>query len=115
MRRILLLALAFGAIHARAATIDQLRCEYLTDPLGIDVTEPRLSWKLESGDLQPERGVRQSAYRILAASSEDLLQKDVGDLWDSGKVASDDAAQIVYGGKTLDSGAPVFWKVRAWD
>ena len=105
-----LLPSAFGN-----TTLHHLRCEYLTDPLGIDVRHPRLSWKLESGDLKPERGVRQSAYQILAASSEELLQKDVGDLWDSGKVVSDETAQIVYGGKPLQTGEQVFWKVRAWD
>jgi alpha-L-rhamnosidase len=115
MRRILLLALVLGAIHARAATIDHLRCEYLADPLGIDIAEPRLSWKLESGDLKPERGARQSAYQILVASSEELLLKDQANLWDSGKVASEETAQIVYGGKPLQSGEQVFWKVRAWD
>ena len=53
-------------------SLQHLRCEYLTDPLGIDVAQPRLSWKLESGDLKPERGVRQSAYQILVASSDVL-------------------------------------------
>jgi hypothetical protein len=115
MRGLLLGAFALGVIHAQAATIGHLRCEYLTDPLGIDVAQPRLSWELETGAKNPERGVRQSAYRILAASSEEMLQKDTGDLWDSGKVASDETAQIVYGGRALDSREQVFWKVRAWD
>ena len=96
-------------------TLQHLRCEYLTDPLGIDVSQPRLSWEFESRAKNPERGVRQSAYQILAASSEELLRKGQADLWDSGKVVSDDTAQVIYGGKPLTSGAPVFWKVRAWD
>ncbi len=88
-----------------------LRCEYAENPLGVDVPKPRLFWKLESGT----RGQRQSAYQILAASSAELLARDDADLWNSGKVRSDESAHIPYGGKTLASCQQVFWKVRAWD
>ena len=60
-----------------------LRCEYLTDPLNLDVASPRLSWKLEATD---RRGVAQSAYQIVVASSPELLAQEKGDLWDSGRV-----------------------------
>jgi alpha-L-rhamnosidase len=73
-----------------AADLANLRCEYLANPLGIDVTEPRLSWVIES----THRGERQTAYQILVASSEELLAKAQGDLWDSGKVVSDQSIQI---------------------
>ena len=62
-------------------TIQDLTCEYRTNPLGIDVTAPRLSWKLV-GD---QAGLRQSAYRILAASAPALLVDGKADLWDSGR------------------------------
>ena len=91
--------------------VGQLRCEYLQDPLGIDTPQPRLSWVLESG----QRGQRQTAYEILVASSAELLAEDQGDLWQSGKVASDETAQVVYAGKPLGSRQACFWKVRAWD
>ena len=29
-------------------TVKNLRCEMLTNPLGIDVQQPRFSWQLES-------------------------------------------------------------------
>jgi alpha-L-rhamnosidase len=102
--------LAFGAsIHP-----EQLRCEYRRDPQGIDVTDPRLSWVLAAGHAN-QRGLRQTAYRVLAASSERLLSANRGDLWDSGRVESAESAHVVYGGKPLVSGAAVFWKVQAWD
>ncbi len=88
----------------------RLRCEYLVNPLAINTAQPRLSWIIESD----ERAVRQTAYQILAAGSAEALAKDQGDLWDSGKVQSDDTAQIVYGGKPLQSAQEVFWKVRVW-
>jgi alpha-L-rhamnosidase len=54
------LLLPLAATHA--VEVANLRCEYLKDPLGIDVAKPRLSWKLETGDLKPERGIKQTAY-----------------------------------------------------
>jgi len=90
---------------------EHLRCEYLVHPLAIDTPEPRLSWIVAS----KERGQRQTAYRVLVSSSEDLLSRDQGDLWDSGKVQSSQTVQVVYAGKTLPSRVQVWWKVRAWD
>ena len=92
----------------------RLRCEYRVDPLGIDSPNPRLDWILPSGD-PSARGLAQTAYQILAASSPDLLAKDQGDLWDSGKVASDQMNQVAYAGKPLASAQAVWWKVRVWD
>ncbi len=88
-----------------------LQCEYLTDPLAIDDPHPRLDWIVESG----ERGQKQTAYQILVASDEATLAKDQGDLWDTGRVASDTTIGIAYGGKALASRQRAFWKVKAWD
>ena len=81
-----MLAFFLGLLPSPSATrVVQLRCEYLTNPLGIDTPDPRLSWIIESN----ERGVSQSAYQVLAASSEVALRKGPADLWDTGKVRSD--------------------------
>ena len=92
-------------------SVERLRCEYLHDPLGIDVIKPRLSWVV----LSEERGQRQTAYQVLVASTPDTLANDQGDLWDSGKVASDETIQVEYAGKPLGSRVRCYWKVRAWD
>src|SRR5208337_2418344 len=91
-----------------------LRCEYRTNPLGIDTLKPRLRWALAALDPNA-RGQRQTAYQILVASSEERLSRDQGDLWDTGRVESDKSIQVPYEGKLLASGAPVWWKVRVWD
>ena len=91
-----------------------LRCEYRVNPLGLDTPAPRVSWKLEAAN-PTARGLGQSAYRILVASSEALLMRNQGDLWDSGKVNADRSIQIPYGGKPLSSGELVWWKVQVWD
>ena len=88
-----------------------LRCEYARDPLGVDAPHPRLFWQLDAAG----RGRRQTAYRILAASSTNLLDADAPDLWDSGRIRSDESIQIHYQGKPLKSSQAVFWKVRVWD
>lgn len=91
--------------------IMDLRCEYLSNPLGVDTAQPRLSWKLESR----WRGQRQTAYQILVAGSEKMLKDDRADLWDSGKVASDQSIHVVYAGQPLASRTRCYWKVRVWD
>ena len=99
------------AAHAAGLKPVALRCEYAVNPLGVDVSAPRLFWIVES----KERGQKQTAYQILVASSSEKLAKDRGDLWDSGKVASDETIQIPYAGEPLKSSQQVFWKVRVWD
>lgn len=91
-----------------------LRCEYRVNPLGVDTLRPRLSWIL-APDEPPTRGRGQSAYRILVASSSEVLGEDRGDLWDSGRVTSDRSAQIEYAGRPLGSRQRCQWKVRIWD
>ena len=95
----------------QAVKVDYLRCEYLVDPLGLDVAKPRLSWVIES----TRRGEMQTAYQALVASTKELLDKGQGDLWDSGKVSSDQSAFVEYAGSPLNSRQACWWKVRVWD
>jgi alpha-L-rhamnosidase len=88
-----------------------LRCEYLPDPLGIDVTAPRLSWVLDHS----QRGENQTAYQVLVSGRLETLNHDQGDQWDSGQVPSGESTQVVYNGKPVESGHTYYWKVRYWD
>lgn len=92
----------------------QLSCEYLTDPTGLDVTHPRLSWKLSAND-KTAFGQKQSAYRILVGSSIEALNRNRGDLWDSDWVLSDDMQLIGYRGSLLVSDQTYYWKVAVKD
>jgi alpha-L-rhamnosidase len=107
---VLTCALSAGAGEG-ALRVTRLTCEYKNEPLGIDVTQPRLSWVLESG----ARGQVQTAYQVLVAGTAQGLQAGTADLWDSGKVASDQSVQVVYAGKPLLSRAEAHWKVRVWE
>jgi alpha-L-rhamnosidase len=91
--------------------IDYLRCASRQNPAGIDNLKPRLSWIIDSN----EPGQKQTAYRIIVSSSQKQFVKSIGDLWDTGKVPSDNTAHISYKGKELVSGQSCFWKVKVWD
>ncbi len=88
-----------------------LRCEYATNPLGIDVIIPRLSWQLD--DLR--QGAMQSAYQVQVAGSPELLGNGKADLWDSGQVKSDQSTGIEYAGLAMKSTRRGWWRVRVWD
>lgn len=84
----------------------RLRCEYLTNPIGVDVPRPRLSWIVESD----RAGTRQCEYRIRAGSS-----PGTSDLWDTGPVASNRTTHIEWDGLRLTSALRVFWEVSITD
>jgi len=107
----LLIASVLLVSAARGVTVERLRVESREQPLGIDDPAPRLSWQLRSG----QHAQRQSAYQIIVASSRELLAKNTGDLWDTGKVFSSETFGIAYGGAPLRGDARYFWRVRVWD
>ncbi|MEW6749778.1 MAG: family 78 glycoside hydrolase catalytic domain, partial [Candidatus Latescibacterota bacterium] len=82
----------------------QLRCEYLTDPLGIDARQPRLSWILQAG----EPGQRQTAHQVVVRSGRRTV-------WDTGRRSWRESLHTVYGGPPLESGRLYAWRVRVWD
>ena len=117
MIRIIILAVfaaLFTGVHAEAQELGaprNLRCEYDHNPLGLEVAQPRLSWEINDA----RRGARQTAYRIVVASTEDDVAAGKGTLWDSGHVASDASIHVPYAGPALHSGQRCYWTVRTWD
>ncbi|MFT4018292.1 MAG: family 78 glycoside hydrolase catalytic domain [Agriterribacter sp.] len=91
--------------------IVNLRCEYLTNPLGLDAPHPRFSWEMTSG----EKGKNQKAWQIIVADSEAILSRNEGNVWNSGKVSSAESFHISFNGKPLSSGKDYFWKLKIWD
>ncbi|MBL9195054.1 MAG: family 78 glycoside hydrolase catalytic domain [Opitutaceae bacterium] len=109
-----LLLMAFAVLPAMAAPalrVSHPRCESAVDPAGVDVTAPRLSWQVVSA----ERGQRQTAWQVRAASSTALLLAGTPDLWDTGKVSGSETLHQPYDGRPLQSSQTVHWQVRAWD
>lgn len=101
------------AIRPTDLSVTDLRCEYLTDPLGIDAQYPRFSWKLV--DSKKTRGQKQTAYQIVLTTDFHDGGTTRSALWDSGKVNSPTSVNAVYAGAALQSGQDCYWKVRVWD
>jgi alpha-L-rhamnosidase len=91
--------------------VENLLCENLVNPIGLDVTQPRFSWQLNSN----ERNLMQTAYEIRLANSVTSLPKGGADSWSSGKINSDQSVQVAYAGRPLQSGNKYYWQVRVWD
>jgi alpha-L-rhamnosidase len=90
----------------------RLTCEYLINPLVVDVLMPRLSWINITGE--GDRGQYQTAWEIRVAGSKEKLI-GLADLWNSGKVESDQSVNVRYQGKPLASRQDCWWQVRVWD
>jgi alpha-L-rhamnosidase len=88
-----------------------LRCEYLENPLCVDVPRPRLSWHVRDA----RRGAVQAAYQIRAAATRHTLLNGSADVWDTGRVESDQSVHVEYAGPALQSRQAVHWQVRTWD
>lgn len=86
-----------------------LKTEYASEPLGLDEPQPRFSWRLPDG----AGDGRQSAYQVRVATSPQELGEAA--LWDSGRRASGDTAQVAYEGPALQSRARYWWQVQVWD
>lgn len=108
---IILLAFSSVVSGSERTVVEEPLCEYLINPVGVDVPNPRFCWKMISG----HRGARQTAYRIIVSSSPAKLDGEEGDMWDSGKVLSEHSLQVMYQGAPLKSRDRCHWKVMIWD
>lgn len=94
--------------------VHELRIEHMKAPALLDITQPRLSWKIEATD-PTAQNLHQTAYQILVASTPEQLTSNTGDLWDSGLVTSSQSILIPYQGSPLTSRQVCYWKVRIHD
>lgn len=114
MKKMFLLTVVFfiaANLLAQNLFVKNLQCQHKTNPVGIDNTAPELSWQLEA----TQRGVVQTAYQIIIADNITLLQKNNGNIWNSKKIKTATATQILFKGKKLIAEKKYFWKVQVWD
>ncbi|WP_319591012.1 family 78 glycoside hydrolase catalytic domain [uncultured Draconibacterium sp.] len=107
------LLLSFFSIHSwgqKTTLVENLRCEHLENPLGVDSPRPRLAWMLSDA----ESGANQLAYQIVVSADSANVVKGTGDVWDSGRVASD-AIFTLYKGRNLKPFTKYFWAVTVWN
>jgi alpha-L-rhamnosidase len=110
-KTIILLFISLNIFQTNAQTIEKLKCEYQETPMGLEVLNPRLSWQMKATN----RGAKQTAYQILVADNEADLKKDIGNVWNSGMVKSEQSIKIDYAGKPIESRKRYFWKVKVWN
>jgi len=96
---------------AQNLKVEDIRCEYKINPLGVDIINPRFSWKISSS----ERNIKQTAFRVLVADESSKLKSNIGNVWDSQKHNSSSSIQVNYSGKALQSAKTYYWKVMVWD
>lgn len=112
-RTVCLQALVFmlvGVLRGSAAPVG-LRVSSRANPLGVETSNLTLSWRSDDTG----KNWIQSAYRIEVASDPALLAADKPDIWDSGRVTSNESIGIPYLGQSLGSSKRYFWRVRTWD
>jgi Glycogen debranching enzyme len=108
---VFLLALPVFGFSKTPIKVDDLTCEYRTNPIGIEASHPRLAWIIYSKG----RGIEQSAYRVIVSNNRELVEKGKGDVWDSGMVPSDQSIQVAYNGPALMPAMTYYWRVQVWD
>jgi len=111
-KNVFIIFLFFGLTAvAQQLDVNSLQCQAKTNPIGIDTYNPKLSWQLEGA----QRGIMQTAYRIWVADTKELLEKGMGNTWDSKKIVSGQSNQVTFAGNKLQPATTYYWKVQVWD
>ena len=106
----LFLLITFNTYAQSSLSLTNLRTEYKTNPIGIDIQIPRVSWEI----LSDKNNTSQTKYEILFAESKVKLEEEKNLLWNV-KENSNQSIHIEFKGPKLQSRQKVFWKVRIWD
>lgn len=106
---ILFLIFITGNIFAQDLLLYDLTCEHKTNPSGIDVAQPRFSWKIKGTG----NNILQTAYSIRISNDQSFSSSKT--IWKSGRIMSDESVLVSYNGPELKPGQKYFWQVKVWD
>jgi alpha-L-rhamnosidase len=112
--RIALLITLAGRLVAQAPATRgpvELQVDNLKTPLGIDDPSPRFSWQLRDS----AHGAKQTAYEVLVSSKMSASWPGEADVWDSGRIKSDQSRNVRYQGPALAPSKRYFWRVTVWN
>lgn len=106
----LLFLLTTGAKDKEPRVPYGLMVEFIRDPGGINIHDlkPELTW------IVPAAAKTQTAWQIIISSSRENIEKNIGDIWDSGKITDSNSSEVEIG-VTLKVNSSCFWKVRVWN
>ncbi|WP_397364554.1 alpha-L-rhamnosidase [Olleya sp. R77988] len=94
-----------------ALIFEKLLVNAKENPSTIETKQPLFSWIVDAEGYNKS----QSSYHILVASSEDKLNENDADVWNSKKVESDKSTFVKYQGNPLEALQSYFWKVKISD
>lgn len=97
-------------LNAQTVKISGLQCEHLVNPLGIDATQPRFSWRMEDA----RNGAIQTAYEVVVSTDSAAALSGKGTAWQSGKI-NDGSQLVTYKGEPLQPFTRYYWQVKIWD
>jgi alpha-L-rhamnosidase len=103
--------LLFSFCSRSQPKVQDLLCENISNPVGLDISHPRFSWQLLSG----RRNTVQAAYEIRLGADSAAVVKGQKLYWASSKIVSDSSVHVGYAGPDLKSGEKYYWQVRIWD
>ena len=106
------LLLIAGAVFSQPASCipANLRCEYLVNPLGVDASHPRFTWRLNDS----RYGAVQTAWQIVVGTDSAAVANGEGSMWNSQKMESEKML-AAYEGTTLQPFTRYFWSITVWD
>ena len=104
-----LLAVSHIAL-SQSLKVESLKTEHLVSPLGVDKSNPRLSWRMVSAN----EGAAQNSFRLLVGCDSLKVSQGSGDVWDSGKQQSSQMS-VRYGGEALQPRTRYYWQVAITD
>ena len=87
--------------------IEGLTVEYTENYICVDTKEPRFGWRMKSDN--NSRCIFQTAYQI------EVIDEDGNNVWNSGKIESDQSQNIIYNGETLLPKTRYDWTVTVWN
>lgn len=108
LKMIIVFLLLTGNLFSQL-TVNSLSCEHKKNPIGIDISNPRLSWKLGSSG----SGILQTAWQVRVATDNRFSSSRI--VWSSGKITSDESVLLPYQGTQLKPGVRYYWQVKVWD
>lgn len=99
--------LLFG--QTQHLSITDLQCEYLENPISVDITNPRFTWKIADN----RKGASQYAYRITVGTDSAAVAHGTGNMWDTGKTVSN-STLASYAGNPFTPFTQYYWSVTVW-
>ena len=94
-----------------ALSFAELSCNQKENPTAIETVNPKFSWVVTADGFNKS----QSAYQILVASSENKLNENDADIWNSNKVLNSKSVFVPFTGSPLKAMQDYYWKVKIWD